>query len=478
VPATANDLQITPPAGLAMDAAGSSYVVGPYYSTAPVDFQTRPAGPPVLIASTGDADLFIGAYDSAGNISWAQDIGDDDPSAGQPQVPVGAGVTADGNLAVIGNFLGTMTFGSKVISSANNADFLAVVSASSGARQWARKFSNGSNGALVSVATNPGSALNTIAVCGRTNAAAIDLVGAGTVYGGGSSDAVVGLFDSAGNKKWALELGNGAYYENCQAVAIDDHGDVFAAGQFDSASLVFAGASSNITLTGPAAAAGKKFIWVAKFSGATGKVLAAKSLTTNLGQAGVTSLTTDAAGNLIVGGVFGNTVNIGTVLLTSAGGSDGFLAKLDGAGLSPIWDAVRFGGDRADAINSVAVTAQGEIVATGSFKPASSTFQAANAGYDTSGIAQLHNGGTSSLSGDIFVLKIDGATGTLQSAAAYGDASDQSGDGVVVNRYGSSPNQVSLVGTLSGSATFGAAGTATAKSSSGIDAVLVTAALK
>ena len=52
------------------------------------------------------------------------------------------------------------------------------------------------------------------------------------------------------------------------------------------------------------------------------------------------------------------------------------------------------------------------------------------------------------------------------------------GDGVSVNRFGSSPSQVSLIGTLTGSATFGLAGGVTAASTSGIDVFFVTATLK
>jgi hypothetical protein len=468
VPVAAADFPITPPAGLAMDTAANSYVTGPNYSMTPVSF-----GGISLTSPLGDADIVVAQYNAAGAIQWALDIGDDDPAAGTDQIPLAAAVTKNGTLAVIGAFSGTMTFGTSVIGTASTNDFLVALD-SSGNRLWAKQFNDGNNGQIVGVAANPNLASNRIAVCGKTSLAA-GWVKTGQTFAGGTADAVIGVFDSLGNKLWAAELGNGAFYESCTAVTIDDNGDVIAAGQFDSATFSFPTSGTPITLTGPAGAGAQKYIWVAKFAGAGNgaggaKVLAAVAYAVGAGQASPTSLVADASGNVVMGGLFTSSVIFGTTTLTTAGGNDGFVAKLDGAGLAPVWPPVRIGGTGSDQVNGVAVSSVGDVVVTGSFAASNATFKAGNGGFDTSGIGQLHNAGGA----DAFVLILNGATGALDSAAAYGDGGSQNGDRVCVNRYGT--DQVSLAGTVGGSINFGAAGTITP--TSGPDAYLVVAKLQ
>jgi hypothetical protein len=125
----------------------------------------------------------------------------------------------------------------------------------------------------------------------------------------------------------------------------------------------------------------------------------------------------------------------------------------------------------ADLVSGVAVTAFGDIIVTGAFTASTAAFKTANGGKDTNGIAQLANAGGA----DAFVLKLNGATGALDSAAAYGDAASQNGDRAAVNRYGA--NEISLAGTFGGTMNFGSpAGSITAAGSA--DAYLVTAKLQ
>jgi hypothetical protein len=435
VPKVARDLQVSPAAGLAMDASGYAYLAAAIYSTTPVSFDGH------MVASTGDMDVFLAKYDTTGTNVWAVGYGD---AGGAPQAATGAAITKDGTLAVIGNFSGNMTIGS-ALSSAAQIDFLAGVDAATGSGLWARQLNDGSSGLLKSVAANPNDGSthgNRIAVCGLASQAATDLV-AGATYGG-QTDIVIAVYTSNGTRLWSRQIGT-ASNEECDAVAVDDNGDVYAAGKFDGASLTIPGTPA---LTGPGTSI-RKFLWVAKFDGATGAGLASAAFGNPTGQVAPKSLAADAAGKLVIAGNFSAALPMGATTLTSAGGTDAFIAKLDpAAALAPMW-AVRLGGTGGDTANGVATTSTGDVVATGLFNKTAT------------GLATLTASGTTAA--DVFLLDLDGATGAANFSAAYGDPVTQSGDGVAVNRFGGGANQFAAVGTLNGSIPFPApAGTVTA----------------
>jgi len=74
----------------------------------------------------------------------------------------------------------------------------------------------------------------------------------------------------------------------------------------------------------------------------------------------------DRSGNVIVVGGFNGTVDLGTGLLTSSGGLDGFVASYSPAG-TPRWSR-RFGGTGTDVARAVAVDAAGNVVVAGYFE--------------------------------------------------------------------------------------------------------------
>ena len=184
-------------------------------------------------------------------------------------------MTADGTLAVIGTFSGTFNVGSGSLSSASPIDFLAGVHASDGSGVWAKQFNDGANGTLKSVAANPGDASathgNRIAVCGIANQGKpTDLVGSGAIAATGN-DVIIGAFKSDGTKLWAAQFSSpGTFNEECDSVALDNNGNVWAIGSTAGASLSFGGATS--TLTGPGNS-NKKYLWIAEFDGTTGAAI-------------------------------------------------------------------------------------------------------------------------------------------------------------------------------------------------------------
>ncbi len=423
-------LGLVAPAAVAFGPDGALYVVGAIVPPTQV-FDGIP------VTSWGDSDVFLARYGApTWSAAWALNLGD-----ASLQLATGAAVTQDGTLAVVGNFSGTMTIGS-TIGSASQIDFLAGVGGLDGSGKWAKQFNDGTNGALKAVAANPAHG-NRIAVCGFASGVMPSDFASGAVPANGN-DILIGVFKSDGTRLWTRQIpgaGSGTVNEDCLAVAVDDNGDVHAAGTFSGTSLNFGGSTS--ALTGPGAST-RKYLWVAKFDGGTGAAISSAAFKGTLGSVVPTSLAVDAAGGVAVAGRFTSNVTIGTTL-TSVANWDAFVAKLTSA-LVPAW-AVSMGGGAMDVANGVAFDSLGDVIATGQFN------------WTTSGAATLI--AATSTAPDAFLLELGGTSGATMYAAGFGDWDNQSGSAVAVDRLGA--NEVALVGSLNGSITFpDPAGTITA----------------
>ena len=75
---------------------------------------------------------------------------------------------------------------------------------------------------------------------------------------------------------------------------------------------------------------------------------------------------TDGSGNVVITGLFGDTVDFGGGPLTSASHFDVFVAKYDGSG-NHLWSK-RFGDSLYEIGDSVATDASGNVVITGRFE--------------------------------------------------------------------------------------------------------------
>jgi hypothetical protein len=405
------------------------------------------------VASSGDADIFLAKYGTNGVAQWA--VGYGDGAAANPQIATGTAITADGTLAVIGTFSGSFSLGSGSLASASPIDFLAAVRASDGTGQWAKQFNDGANGTLKAVAANPGDTSNRIAVCGIANQGKpTDLVGTGAIAATGN-DIIIGAFKSDGTKLWASQFSSpGTFNEECDSVALDNSGNVWAIGSTTGASVSFGGATA--TLVGPGNS-NRKYLWIAEFDGATGAAINA-AIFAGTGQVtpngiGGTSLVVDLAGNLIASGQVVGAVTFGSTTLTSAGSADAWVAKFSST-LAPIW-AERLGGTKSDNANGLAVDSAGDVVVTGAFN------LTASIGGTTASTQTVTASGTTAP--DVFVWKLDGSSGATAFIGGFGDAATQTGDAVVVNRYSALPNPIAFAGTLNSSIPFPSpAGTVTA----------------
>ncbi|APR88264.1 Hypothetical protein A7982_13613 [Minicystis rosea] len=150
----------------------------------------------------------------------------------------------------------------------------------------------------------------------------------------------------------------------------------------------------------------------------------------------VKGVATDTSGNVLVTGNFNGTIDLGTGTLVSAGGTDIWLAKLDTAGAG-VW-ARRFGDASAQSVAAIAVTSTGNIVIAGQFQ-----------GTVDFGGGPLVSAG----SADIFVAEYD-AIGGFVWAKRFGDScANQSATAITVDASGN----VIIAGGLAGTVNFGGA---------------------
>lgn len=265
----------------------------------------------------------------------------------------------------------------------------------------------------------------------------------GTTSALGDTDAFVAHYTSAGALVWAREAGS-TFTDQAYSVAVDVAGNTYVSGRYASTAS-FEGGDSSISFT--TAGGGDVFVWKLDRLGNTVWVRSAGGASSEEGFA----IALDPAGNAYVTGLFNSTATFnggtGTASLTSAGGEDVFVWKLDTNG-NTVW-ARQGGGDDEDEGTSIAVDSSGNAVITGYFND-TATFAAG------SGSARLESAGSE----DIFVWRLDAAGNTLWARGA-GDRFRDKGFGVALD---SSSNAV-VTGSFAGTATF-AAGTGMASLSS------------
>lgn len=133
----------------------------------------------------------------------------------------------------------------------------------------------------------------------------------------------------------------------------------------------------------------------------------------------VAGMAVDSAGNVVVVGEFGGSLDLGGGALTSAGGQDAFVAMYTSAG-DPRW-SLRLGGPQSDGATAVAVDGAGDILVTGVM---SDRVDFGAAGVKTSA------GGT-----DVFLLKL-GPDGTIRWAISDGGSQDDAPRGLVASAGG------------------------------------------
>jgi len=382
---------------IALDTSGNVYTTGNFYGT--VDFD--PGANTANLTSAGGYDIFISKLDSSGNFLWAKSMGGTDYDYGN-------GITLDssGNVYTTGCFLLTTDFdpGASTfnLTSAGGYDIFVSKLDSSGNFVWAKSMGGtsidvGYSDEGYSIAVDSSGVYTT----GRFyNTADFDPdnVGITNLISAGSHDIFVSKLGSSGNFLWAKSMG-GEYDDRGFDIALDTSGNVYTTGNF----VVTADFDPGVSIF-KLTSAGVGDIFVSKLD-SSGNFVWAKNMGGLIYDYGY-GIAVDSSDNVYTTGLFGETADFdpgtGTADLTSAGGDDIFVSKLDSSG-NFVW-AKRMGGTDYDRGYGVAVDSSGNVYTTGDFL--------GTADFDPgAGTANLTSAGLA----DIFVSKLgnDGAAPTV-----------------------------------------------------------------
>ena len=260
---------------------------------------------------------------------------------------------AAGNVYVAGLFQGSVDFGGGSLTSAGNSDVFIAKLSPTGAHVWSRRFGGGGEDAVLSIAVDPA---GNVVFGGYISGGGMPDFGSGPLTPAGNVDGYVAKLDPSGTGLYSRRYGGGGN-DTLYGVATDGAGNIYCTGGYQS-SVDFGTAGGPLSSTG-----GSTDIFILKLSPAFGLLGStfAGSFSEDYGNA----IAADAAGNFVVTGTFGQSINLGGGNLTATGGSDVFVAKYNTAGTYQ-W-GVRGGGGSSDYGRAITLDRFGNVAITGSF---------------------------------------------------------------------------------------------------------------
>jgi hypothetical protein len=375
-------------------------------------------------------------------------------SSAQTAVSVFGGVGEDfseaatldstGNIYTTGRFQSTFDFdpglGTTNLTSAGGDDVFISKLDPLGNLVWAKGFGGSSNDVGTSIAVDSSGNVYTTGYFYEI----VDFdPGAGTtnLTSAGQADVFVSKLDPSGNLLWAKRFGgSGAAVDIGLSIAVDSTGNVYTTGRFEGTVDFDPGAG-----TTDLASAGGHDVFVSKLD-PSGNLLWAKSFGGSgaaVDDAGF-SIAVDSSGNVYTTGYFSGTADFdpgaGTSNLTTAGGTDVFISKLDSLG--NLVFVKRFAGNSDDYGRSIALDSTGNIHTTGHFQ------STVDFDPDLARTSNLTAAG-GAFGQDIFVSKLD-SSGNLVFAKRFGGTGDDFGYSIAVDSTGN----VYTTGNFSGTADF------------------------
>ncbi|HEU5249596.1 MAG TPA: SBBP repeat-containing protein, partial [Thermoanaerobaculia bacterium] len=375
---------------------------------------------------------FVLSGGGGGGTGWSRRFGDVADDRAQA-----VAVDGSGNVVAAGHLDGTTDFGGGQVSSYRHpsmgptVDIVVAHYSPSGQYRWARVIGSDSSEEAKGVATDDS---GNVLVTGYQGSYAVD-------YGGGpqlvraGTDLFVAKYSSAGSWVWSKTIG-GYGYDQGNAIAADDQGNVFVTGYIgvSSVGVDFGG--------GPLSSVGGSDAFLVKYSATGGHVWSKRFGDT--GNDNGMAVGADGSGNVFVAGTFEGTVDFGGGRLTSSGLRDVFVAKYSASG-QHLWSK-RFGGSGDDVAYAIAVDSAGDIALAGKYQ----------------GSINFGGGNLSSAGGDdAFLVKLGGGSGSHVWSKDFGAGSGDTATGVAVD----GSNNVVVAGYYSGSVDFGGG----ALSSLGVD---------
>lgn len=305
-----------------VDFSGQVLMAGDYTGTVDLD----PGAATVLVATTGQTDVFLVQLDASGNYTWGKTFG-----GSSFDHCADVAVNGSGEIILTGYFSGSCDFepGTGTTSlTASSTDIYVAVYSSAGTFTWVKGIGGSGADAASSVVITG----TDIAVTGSFESSVDFDPGSGSTIltaATGISDGFVLALTSNGTFAWAAEMG-GSSVDGGQSIARDIAGNLYVSGRFSgtadfdpgagTSNLVSAGGLDIFMLKLTVAGA---YVWSAKIGGTAGDV--------------GNCIVVDGNDNVYLAGYFSGTADFdpqgGTVNLTSGGQDDIFFGRYGQSGV-------------------------------------------------------------------------------------------------------------------------------------------------
>jgi hypothetical protein len=380
------------------DATGNVIVAGYFTGTINLGGAT--------LTSAGSYDIFIAKYSAFGVYQWSFRYG----STGSDQA-FSLGTDASSNIYMSGSFQGTVGFGGTALVSLGGTDVFVARYFSDGSPSWSHSYGGTADENGFQLAVIPTGVVVIGYFSGTANFGGSALTSAGSV------DTFLAKYNSGGVHVFSNRYG-GTMEDVAQDVAVDaSSGNIVLTGyyygttNFGGGSMTNAGTSTDIVM--------------ARYNSSGGFLSQLHYGSTGIDEGSGVAI--DASGNIFTTGRFEGTVSLGgTLLVTSPGTTDVYLAKYTSGG-SHVWSK-KFGGANANGGAKVAIDFAGNLLATGYYN----------------GTADFGGGPLPAVgSTDAFLAKFTTIGAPIWSQH-FGDKQDDNGRDVACDANGT----VALVGTF------------------------------
>ncbi|MDP6564724.1 MAG: SBBP repeat-containing protein [Alphaproteobacteria bacterium] len=350
--------------GVAVDSEGNVYSVG------------TTAGDLGGLANQAVNDVFLRKYDAAGELVWSRMLGATDDANG-----FSVAVDANDDVVIAGSVAGQLS----ATAYGGNYDSFVTKFDGDGVEAWTRQAAPYANDGALALTTDSS---GNIFIAGHTQGA-IDT----SITHGGGSDGYVTKLDTDGTLVWNKQFG-GTGADRATAIAVDNAGSVYVAGENDGQMVLRRYADSDASQTPD---------WEV-------------DLGSQNADDTVTGLAIGSSGNVYVSGQTSNAAISGSIVNAHSGGADGFVSQVVDSGASAAvgW-ATYLGSTSTDAINGIAVKASvgaDEIYLTGATQGALDG--GADATVQDAFVAKLDNAGA-----EVWVNQDHGAVSQSGHAITY-----------------------------------------------------------
>jgi hypothetical protein len=297
--------------------------------------------------AAGSDDLFVAAFDGAGEPQWLWTAGGIDSDGANAVV-----AAPDGGWLVGGSFSQTAEFQGTTLTSRGGTDAMLVKLAGNGDVEWVKQFGGRGNDTISHLAVD---ARGNVYVQGVFRDTA-DWGGKPLIpHGGSDNDVVLAKYDVNGDHLWSAGFGN-AFNDVAGGLTVDPAGNVTMVGSFDK-SVSFGPGDEHRS-------SGESDAFIARYT-TDGTLVWARTWGAEREDIAF-GVAADAAGATVTIGWFQGSVDFGAGPLISKGNKDVFAVKLDAAG-GLVW-AQGFGDHDHDQGRAVAIDSAGAAIVVGIFR--------------------------------------------------------------------------------------------------------------